>query len=45
VLKRGPKFEVVAVNKLDDEFSASPAIAGDELYLRGKSYLYCIASK
>ncbi len=45
VLKRGPKFEVVAINKLDDEFSASPAIAGDELYLRGRKHLYCIGSK
>ena len=29
--------------RLDDSFSASPAIVGDELYLRGESYLYFIA--
>jgi len=43
VLKHGPKYQVLATNKLDDEFDSSPAIAGDELYLRGRTYLYCIA--
>jgi outer membrane protein assembly factor BamB len=45
VLTTWPKVETVAVNKLEDEFDASPAIAGDELYLRGKASLYCIAVK
>jgi len=45
VLKHGPKFQVIAVNKLDDRFTASPAIAGDEIFLRGHKYLYCIASE
>ena len=45
VLKHGPKYEVLATNKLDDEFDSSPAIAGDELYLRGRTHLYCIARK
>ncbi|MFH1747089.1 MAG: PQQ-binding-like beta-propeller repeat protein [Planctomycetota bacterium] len=44
VLKHGPKFEVLANNKLDDTFDASPVIVGKELYLRGHEYLYCIAS-
>ena len=43
VLKAGREFEVVATNELDDGFDASPAIAGDELYLRGQRFLYCIA--
>ncbi len=43
VIRRGEKFEVLAVNELDDSFSASPAIAGDELFLRGDRHLYCIA--
>ena len=43
VLKRGPKLEVLATNELDDGFDASPAIAGNEIYLRGRKYLYCIA--
>jgi hypothetical protein len=34
---------VLATNSLDDGFDASPAIAGDELYLRGQKHLYCIA--
>ncbi len=36
--------EVVATNVLDDSIDASPAIAGDEIYLRGHKYLYCIAA-
>ncbi len=43
VLKKGDKVEVLATNKLDDRFDASPAAVGKELFLRGKQYLYCIA--
>ncbi len=43
VIKHGPEFEVLAENSLDDGFDASPAIAGNELYLRGRKNLYCIA--
>jgi hypothetical protein len=45
VLKRGREFQKLAVNKLDDSFSASPAIAGGEMFLRGSKYLYCIAGR
>lgn len=45
VLKNGKEFEALATNSLDDGFDASPAIAGDELFLRGRKHLYCIASK
>jgi outer membrane protein assembly factor BamB len=34
---------VLARNRLDDGFNASAAIAGDEIFLRGRSHLYCIA--
>jgi outer membrane protein assembly factor BamB len=44
VLKHSEKFEVLAVNKLDDKFECSPAFVGNELYLKGKEHLYCIAS-
>ena len=44
VLRAVREFEVVAMNELGDGFDASPAIAGDELHLRGERYLYCIAS-
>src|SRR5262249_42316241 len=41
VLKQGDKLEVLATNHLDDSFDASPALAGKQLFLRGK-FLYCI---
>jgi outer membrane protein assembly factor BamB len=44
VLKHGPAYEVLATNKLDDRFDASPALVGNELYLRGYRYLYCVAA-
>ncbi|MCP3982481.1 MAG: PQQ-binding-like beta-propeller repeat protein [bacterium] len=43
VVRHGSTFEKLAVNRLDDSFSASPALAGRELYLRGDESLYCIA--
>ncbi len=35
---------VLALNRLNDSFSASAAVAGRELYLRGRRHLYCIAA-
>ena len=43
VVQQGPEFKILAENTLDDSFNASPAIVGNELYLRGGKYLYCIA--
>ena len=43
VIQYGSEFKVLAENKLDDSFNASPAIVGSELYLRGTHHLYCIA--
>jgi hypothetical protein len=34
---------LLAVNQLDDSFSASAAVVGNEMFLRGASHLYCIA--
>jgi len=45
VIKQGPEYEVLASNALDDSFNASPAIVGNELYLRGIKTLYCIAEE
>src|ERR1043166_5223882 len=45
VIKNSDKFEVLATNQLDDKSDASPAIAGRELFLRGKEYVYCLAEK
>ena len=43
VIKAGPSFEALARNTLDDDFDASPALAGRELFLRGYKHLYAIA--
>jgi hypothetical protein len=34
----------LAVNELGETIDASPAIVGNELYIRGESHLYCIAA-
>ncbi|MFQ5731175.1 MAG: PQQ-binding-like beta-propeller repeat protein, partial [Planctomycetaceae bacterium] len=43
VLTHSAKPKLLAVNRLDDAFSASAAIVGGELFLRGEKHLYCIA--
>jgi outer membrane protein assembly factor BamB len=43
VIKPGPEFEVLAKNKLDDRFTASPVVVGKDLLLRGHRSLYCIS--
>jgi outer membrane protein assembly factor BamB len=35
----------LSVNRLNDAFSASPALVGRELFLRGEHYLYCITEE
>jgi len=42
VIKRSKELEVLALNQLDEEIDASPAIVGNQIFLRGKSHLYCI---
>jgi outer membrane protein assembly factor BamB len=43
VLKAGDRFEILAVNRLDDYTLASPAAVGNQLFIRTAEYLYCIA--
>ncbi len=43
VLRRDARCETLAVNQLEDSFSASAALVDRELYLRGEHFLYCIA--
>jgi outer membrane protein assembly factor BamB len=43
VLRHDRENASLAVNHLEDSFSASPALAGREFYLRGERSLYCIA--
>ena len=43
VLSHEDTPRVLALNRLDDSFAASAALAGRELFLRGQKSLYCIA--
>ena len=45
VIKHGPEFEILAKNQLEDNFHASPAIIGNDMYLRGFKNLYCISQQ
>ncbi|MCX6226777.1 MAG: PQQ-binding-like beta-propeller repeat protein [Bacteroidia bacterium] len=45
VIKAGPAFALLSSNKLDDTFHASPVVIGNDLYLRGFKYLYCISAE
>ena len=45
VLKHGPKYVVLATNKLDEGIDASPVIVGKELIVRGQKHLYIIATQ
>lgn len=42
VIEAGKEFKVLAANQLDDNFHASPALAGKQLFLRGMRFLYCL---
>jgi hypothetical protein len=43
VLRHDRENAVLAINHLEDSFSASAALVGHEFYLRGERFLYCIA--
>lgn len=43
VVKAGREWEVLAVNNMDDECRATPAIADGKIYLRTLGALYCFA--
>lgn len=45
VISHDDQPRVLAVNRLDDRFSASAAAVGPDLFLRGHRYLYRIAEK
>ncbi|MCU0722587.1 MAG: PQQ-like beta-propeller repeat protein [Planctomycetes bacterium] len=45
VLKAGPECEVLGVSAVDDAVTASLALAGKDLFLRGHRSLYCVAAK
>ncbi len=39
----GREFELLAETKLGDGFMASPAVVGNQMILRSRSHLYCVA--
>jgi outer membrane protein assembly factor BamB len=45
VLKQGNTVEVLATNRLDDHFDASPVAVGRQLLLRGHENLYCLEAR
>jgi outer membrane protein assembly factor BamB len=46
VFKHGRELEVLATNTLEDgAIDATPAIVGNELFIRGEGHLYCIAEQ
>ena len=45
VIQAGAQWEVLAVNTLDDECIATPAIVGERIYIRTRSRLYCFAKR
>ena len=45
VIKAGPVFEILGVNKLDSLTLASPAAVDNQIFIRTADYLYCIQQK
>ena len=45
VLQAGEEFEILAVNRLEDYTLASPAVVGDQIFIRTAEYLYCIGNQ
>ena len=43
VLRRAKELKVLATNELAETIHSSPALAGNQLFLRGNQHLYCIA--
>lgn len=45
VVKTGREFERISINKMNAVVMATPAIAGDQLFIRTLNHLICIAPK
>ena len=43
VIERSSEYKVLATNRLSGTFDSSPALAGNQLFVRSKTHLYCIA--
>jgi outer membrane protein assembly factor BamB len=42
VVRAGPKFELLATNDLGEPSSASPAVSGGRMILKGQKHLFCV---
>ena len=45
VLRAVPQWEILAVNNLDEETFATPAILDDRIYVRTRAALYCFGKR
>ena len=45
VLKRSKELKVIAENELGEQIVSSPALAGNQLFLRGRTHLYSITQE
>lgn len=43
VIRDGDELEVLATNTVGEPVDASPAIVGDEMFIRGENHLFCIS--
>ncbi|MHC4759659.1 MAG: outer membrane protein assembly factor BamB family protein, partial [Planctomycetota bacterium] len=44
VIKASDELEILSINELDDKIDCSPAIVDNEMFLKGKEYLYLLYS-
>jgi outer membrane protein assembly factor BamB len=45
VLKRSRELKVIAKNELGEQIVSSSTLAGNQLFIRGRRFLYCISEK
>jgi outer membrane protein assembly factor BamB len=44
IVRPGPKFDLVAENRLGESCYASPAVSSGRIYLRGERHLFCVGN-
>ncbi|MGE3808458.1 MAG: PQQ-binding-like beta-propeller repeat protein [Gemmataceae bacterium] len=45
VIEAGPKLKILASNDLGDPQVASPAVSGGQLFIKGRTFLFCVGKK
>ena len=45
MLRAAPEWEILAVNSLDEDTFATPAILDGRIYVRTRAALYCFAKR